>query len=143
MTTNWDRFVREDDDWKPVEADDWEMEGSTDTFVSFKETPGRVLLFITGNPDKGRTKYNKDQFWFPVNVVVDVENGMMQEMIMSTASSQLRKLISAMKKKIPTIFEGKEPLMIQWTGSGMERKYSVTDLAYESKIELLRSLGMH
>jgi len=115
------------------ETDDWMMEDTQKDFISFRDSPGDILVLFTGKPIKGRSKYQKDQFWFPVEQILDMQNGIVEEKTLSTSSNQLRKKLTKLLKDYPKMFEGKVLVNIRWTGNGMDRSYSVGVPAYESQ----------
>jgi len=125
------------------ETDDWELEQTQREFIDMGDSPGSLTLLFKGKPLKGRSKYKKEQFWFPVEKITLVEGSkpMIEEMTLSTSSSQIRKKLTKLSKEYPDIFEGKRPVYLQWIGNGMERKYSCGVLSYESACELMESVG--
>jgi len=122
-------------------TDDWMMEETRKEFIDFSNSPGSLLVLFIGKPTKGRSKYHKDQFWFDVEQVIDMKRGIVEQKVLSTSSNQLRKKLTSMLGKHPDLFDGKVPISITWEGAGMERKYYVGDLAYESTRELMLALG--
>jgi len=124
------------------ETDDWMLEDTKKDFISFKSSPGQIVVLFIGKPIKQRSKFNKDQFWFPCVEVVDLEKGLTEERVLSTASNQLRKKITKLYQKYPDrLFSGKLPVVIDWEGEGMNRYYSVGPLHDESANLLMERLG--
>jgi len=124
------------------ETDDWMLEDTKKDFISFKGSPGQIVVLFTGKPVKQRSKFNKDQFWFPCVEVIDLEKGLVEERTLSTASNQLRKKITKLYQKYPErLFTGKMPVVIDWEGEGMNRYYSVGPLHDDSANLLMERLG--
>jgi hypothetical protein len=115
------------------ETDDWMMDETRKEFISFRDSPGDILVLFTGKPVKGRSKYQKDQYWFPVEQVIDMEAGVVEEKTLSTSSNQLRKKLTKIYTDHPKMFEGKTIVNIRWSGNGMDRSYSVIAPVYESQ----------
>ena len=126
-----------------VETDDWMMEETRKEFISFKNQPGQIVVIFTGKPTKQRSKFSKDQFWFPCLELIDMEKGLVEERILSTASNQLRKKLTKLQQKYPDrLFCGKMPVVIDWEGEGMSRYYSVGPLADGSAHALMEKLDL-
>lgn len=124
-----------------METDDWMMEETRKEYVDFSGSPGDLLVLFTGKPLKGRSKYGKDQFWFPV-MEIDLQAKMKSEKILSTSSNQLRKRLTKLFQEVPRLFAGKTLVNIRWKGNGMERKYDVCVPAYESQRLVGDELGL-
>ena len=110
------------------ETDDWMMEDTRKEFISFRDSPGTVVVALTGKPTKQRSKFGKDQYWFPcIQLVGDQGNYSLDERILSTSSHQLRKKITKFYHTHPdNIFKGEVPFLIYWEGDGMNRWYNLT-----------------
>ena len=123
------------------ETDDWLLDDDRLEFISFRDSPGNILVLFTGRPKKGRSKYAKEQFWFPCTQILDLDNGVCEDRILSTSSNQLRKRLTKIFNEYPDLFKGTTPVSISWIGSGMERKYSAHALLYEDKRAVMDKIG--
>lgn len=132
----------ENDEWGK-ETDDWMMDETQKDFISFRDSPGSLTLLFHGKPVKGRSKYQKDQFWFNVEQITMVEgqSPIVEEKTLSTSSNQIRKKLTKLVREHPDILDGNRPVFLQWNGNGMERKYSCGVLSYESACILMESIG--
>jgi hypothetical protein len=131
----------EQEEWGQ-ETDDWMMEETQKEFISFRDSPGSLTMLFHGKPVKGRSKYQKDQYWFNVEVVTLIEgqDPMVEEKTLSTSSNQIRKKLTKLVKDYPDILEGKRPVFLQWSGNGMDRSYSMNVLSYGSACALMESI---
>ena len=118
---------KEPDEGYGVETDDWMMDETRKEFISFSQSPGAIIIALTGKPTKERSKYGKDQFWFPCIEMVGKEGVYsLEDRILSTASHQLRKKLTKFYNDHPdNIFKGEIPILITWEGDGMNRYYAL------------------
>jgi len=122
------------------ETDDWMDVEERKEFINFDETPGAITILFQGKPTKQRSKYGKDQYWFPVNLVMSQDPVMLKEHILSTASRRLRAEIKKMVEKYgDKVLGGKMAFTLHWDGKGMDRQYNIGPISEESTAVLLES----
>ena len=115
MTEEIDGYGEESDDWMDV--------GERKEYIDMSESPGSFQGYFTGKPIKRRSKFGKDQYHFPVSMVIDTERGTTGERILSTGSSKLRSSLKQQLDKYPDLLKGKLLVHVQWTGAGLDRSY--------------------